>query len=228
MTLLLRQIADEKSHSLSYMLADSYTRKAAIIDSLKSKVDDYQQILHERGFTLEYILETHVHEDHLSGIHELKRITGARRVLHENANAPCTDMTVRDGDELYLGELIINVLHTPGHSPCSVTYRVEDRLFVGDALWSGNIAPFVKGISNPKSLFNSIKDIIYAFPDDYLIYPAHSWLGQRVSSVAQEKFCNRVIPENSEYTGFMYEANEHNQTIKNAKKYRMQNLSGQA
>jgi glyoxylase-like metal-dependent hydrolase (beta-lactamase superfamily II) len=226
MSLFLRQICDEKSKSLSYVLADSYTRKAAIIDSLQSNLDDYLQILQDRGLLLEYILETHVHEDHVSAMHELRKHTGARRVVHENAGMTCSEQTVRDGDEIYLGELTLQVLHTPGHSPCSVTYCVEDRLFVGDALWSGNIAPFVKGVSNPKSLFSSVKDIIYAYPDDYILYPGHSWLGQRISSIAQEKYCNRVIPDNCEYDGFLREASEHNQTIKNAGKYRMQNLAG--
>ena len=225
MSLFIRQISDDKTKSLSYVLADTFTRKAAIIDSVQSNMEEYLQVLHERGLSLQYILETHVHEDHVSAIHALRDITGARRVLHENAGMPCSERTVRNGDNIYLGELTIEVLHTPGHSPCSVTYRVEDRLFVGDALWSGNIAPFVKGISNPKSLFDSVKDIIYAFPDDYIVYPGHSWLGQRISSIAQEKYCNRVIPQNCEYEGFMREASEHNQTIKNAGKYRMQNLA---
>ena len=224
MNLLLRQIADDKTKSLSYVLADTYTRKAAIIDSLHSKVGEYLEIINERGLSLEYILETHVHENHFSGIHELRKLTGARSVVHENAGMNCSDVTVRDGDEVYLGELTIKVLHTPGHSPCSVTYCVEDRLFVGDALWSGNIAPFVKGVSNPKTLFHSVKEIIYEFPEDYLLYPGHSWLGQRISSIGQEKYCNRVIPANSEFDGFLREASEHNQTIKNAKKYRMLNL----
>lgn len=225
MSLFLRQICDEKTKSLSYLLADTFTRKAAIIDSIESKVDDYMVLLHERGLSLEYIMETHVHEDHVSGIHHLRDLTGARRVLHENAGMACSERGVRDDEEIYLGELTLRALHTPGHSPCSVTYQVEDRLFVGDALWSGNIAPFVKGISNPKNLFSSVKEIIYAFPDDYIIYPGHSWLGQRVSTIAQEKYCNRVIPQNCEFDGFLREASEHNQTIKNAGKYRMQNLA---
>ncbi len=225
MSFFLSQLGDDKSHSLSYIIADNFTRKAAIIDSLQSRVDDYLNIIRERGLSLEYLLETHVHEDHVSGIHELREQTGARRVMHENAGLHCCEQTVRDGDEIYLGELVINVLHTPGHSPCSVTYQVQDRLFVGDALWSGNIAPFVKGVSNPKTLFNSVKDIIYSMPDDYILYPAHAWLGQRISSIAQEKYCNRVIPENCEYDGFIREASEHNQTIKNAGKYRSLNLT---
>lgn len=225
MSIFIRQLCDEKSKSLSYVLADTVTRKAAIIDGLKDQLDDYQAVLHERGLELEYILETHLHEDRVSAMHELRKHTGARRVVHEQVGMSCSEMTVRDGDEIYVGELTLKVLHTPGHSPCSVTYRVQDRLFVGDALWSGNIAPFVKGVSNPKTLFSSVKDIIYTFPDDYILYPAHSWLGQRISSVAQEKYCNRVIPENCEYDGFLREASEHNQTIKNAGKYRMQNLA---
>ena len=225
MSLFLRQFSDDKTRSLSYVLADTFTRDAAIIDGLQSNMDDYLRLLHERGLSLKYILETHVHEDHVSALHALRDITGARRVVHENAGMPCSERRVRDGDNIYLGELAIRVLHTPGHSPCSVTYQVEDRLFVGDALWSGNIAPFVKGVSNPKSLFESVKDIIYSFPDDFIIYPAHSWLGQRISSISQEKYCNRVIPQNCEYEGFLREASEHNQTIKNAGKYRMQNLA---
>jgi len=225
MSLFLRQIEDEKSKSLSYVLADTFTRKAAIIDSVQSKVEEYLQLLQERGLSLEYLLETHVHEDHVSAMHQLRELTGARRALHENAGMPCSERLLRDDDEIYLGELTLRALHTPGHSPCSVTYQVEDRLFVGDALWSGNIAPFVKGVSNPKTLFSSVKDIIYAFPDDYIIYPGHSWLGQRISTIGQEKYCNRVIPENCEYDGFLREASEHNQTIKNAGKYRMQNLA---
>src|SRR5215470_2561276 len=112
----------------TYVVGCEKTRKAALIDPLRERVDRYLAFLAYHGFRLELTIDTHTHADHRTGTWDLRELTGARTVMHERAPAPKIDVHVGDGDRLAVGEIELSVLSTPGHSADAVSLYLGDRV----------------------------------------------------------------------------------------------------
>jgi len=168
------------SGCLAYLVVDD--GEAAVIDPLRAFTGRYAADAGERGATLTYAIDTHVHADHVSGIRQLGAETGATPVLPAPAAARGVDYdadyeTVADGDTLSVGDATIDVMHTPGHTTGMTAYRVGDVLFTGDGL-------FVESVARPdledpeaaadaaRTLHESLQDVL-ALPDDTVVAPAH-------------------------------------------------------
>ncbi len=107
---------------------------AALIDPVRERIERYLGLLAYYHCKLELIIDTHTHADHRSGAAELAELTGATVVMHRQSPNPHVDRHVADGDELRVGELKLRVLHTPGHTPDSISIFAGDRVFTGDVL----------------------------------------------------------------------------------------------
>lgn len=158
-----------------------------MVDPHSEHVDEYLALADQAGAPIVAILETHVQADHLSGAPLLAERTGAPIYLHESADVEFPHRTVRDGDEIQLGNDYIRVLHTPGHSPDSISLLVGDRVR-GDAPWfvlTGDTV-FVGDAGRPdltesgggphaaaSQLYDSLFGVLLTLPDDLEIYPAH-------------------------------------------------------
>src|SRR5215472_1563499 len=174
----------------TYLLGSERTHTALIIDPIKEKVDRYLAVLAYHRFTLEYVVDTHTHADHRDGAWDLRELAGARVVMHRRAPAPRVDVHVEDGDRLAVGELELKVLHTPGHTPDSMSLRAEDRVFTGDTLLvrATGRADFAGG--DPGAQYDSITQKLFALPDTTLVYPAHDYRGHTSSTIGDEKRSN--------------------------------------
>ncbi len=128
--MLFRQLFDPETSSYTYLIADEATREAALIDPVLEQVERDRQLVAELGLKLTLVLETHIHADHVTAAGRLRELTGAK-VAASAGGAPCVDQPVKDGEELSLGSLRIQVLATPGHTDDSVSFRVGTRLFTG-------------------------------------------------------------------------------------------------
>jgi sulfur dioxygenase len=201
--MLFRQLFESTHTALSYVIGDPITRQAALIDGLHGQLSTYLAALKALGLRLEYVLETHVHEDHASVAPALKALTGARLAVHERGAVHCADLQLRDGDMLYLGEELIEVLYTPGHSACSVTYRWRDRLFTGDTLLTGAVGPCTGRGADPAQLYASVHERLYAQPGEWLVYPGHALQGHRVSSIEQERYTNQALADSVSRAEFL-------------------------
>lgn len=155
---------DHATNTVSYIVYDPATKKAAIIDPVldftprngriaTTSADALLKAAAGQGLDIIYVLETHAHADHLSAAHHLREVTGAPVVIGAQITQVQTifgalfeaddvthdgaafDRLVQDGDSLPLGKLSINVLHTPGHTPACVTYVIGDAAFVGDTMF---------------------------------------------------------------------------------------------
>jgi sulfur dioxygenase len=187
--MLIRQLFDPETSTYTYLVADEGTRRAALIDPVREKLDRDLALLRELDLELIYVLETHVHADHVTSAGRLADLTGAKTVVGKRG-AACGDLHVEHGDELSLGETRIEILETPGHTDDSLSFRVGDHVFTGDCLLVRGTgrADFQNG--DPGQLYDSITDVLFALPDHTTVWPGHDYRGHTASSIAEERAHN--------------------------------------
>jgi sulfur dioxygenase len=201
--MFFRQLFDPTSSTYTYLLADEATRKAILIDPVREQLDRDIEILSELGLELAYVLETHVHADHVTSAGELRDRFGAKTYYSHQSGVDCADVLVRQGDLVRLGSITLEVRETPGHTNGCLTYVTADRkmAFTGDALLirgSGR-TDFQQGDS--KKLFRSVREQIFSLPDETTLYPAHDYRGRTATTVGEEKKWNpRLGLEKTEET----------------------------
>lgn len=197
---MLHQLFDPESSTYTYVLTDPSTREAAIIDPVLEQLERDLAFLAEHGLTLRYVLDTHVHADHVTGAGALRERTGAKTGLARAAAVGCADLGLQDGDELPLGSTKIRVIATPGHTDGCLSYHWDGAVFTGDALLirgSGR-TDFQQGSS--KRLYASVTERLFTLPDETRVYPAHDYKGQTSSTIGDEKrlnprFANKSLAE---------------------------------
>ncbi len=194
--MIFRQLFDPESSTYTYLVADPASRRAALIDPVLGQLERDLRLVDELGLTLDAVLETHVHADHVTAAGRLRERTGARTVAAATG-APCIDTHVGHGDVVRVGDLAITVLATPGHTDDSLSFLVGDRVFTGDALLirSAGRTDFQNG--DPRQLYDSITRVLFALPDETLVYPAHDYRGLTVSTIGEEKRCNPRVAAKS-------------------------------
>lgn len=188
-----KQLFEKESSTYTYLLADQNSKDAILIDPVDVDLDTYLELLKNNNFKLKYVFETHVHADHITAAGQLREITGCETAMHENSRAECASLKLKDGEILKFGSHSIKLIHTPGHTPCSASYLVEDRLFTGDCLLIGGCGrtDFQNGSADQQ--WHSIKDKLFTLNDDVLVYPGHDYKHQHVSSVIQERETNNRL-----------------------------------
>ena len=182
------QFFDETSSTLTYVLADPATREAAIIDPVDAHLDDYLQLLEREKLRLKYVLETHAHADHITSAGALCQRTGAKAATPVHCNITPAEIQLDDGAELRFGKgEVIRAIHTPGHTAGSMSYLWRNNLFTGDTLFINGcgLTDFQSGDAG--TLYDSITRKLFTLPDETLVYPAHDYNGNRVSTIGRER-----------------------------------------
>jgi len=187
---MFKQLFDQTSSTLTYLVADGATREAAFIDPVDTHVDEYLALVNRLNLTLKYTLETHVHADHITGGGQLRQRLGIQTAVSQQCGADSADLQLNEGDVLYLGTQPIQVIATPGHTAGSVSFLWQDKLFTGDALLINGCGRTDFQSGDAATLYDSITQKIFTLPNETLIYPGHDYNGKRVSNVAQEKGSN--------------------------------------
>ena len=186
----IRQLFDKASSTYSYLLWDSATREAAIIDPVKEEVERDIRLIGELGLKLLYSLETHIHADHVTGGGLLRDALGCQIAVHKNGQAECADIWLEEGALIKFGSVTLRVLHTPGHTSTDVCYLGDGMVFTGDTLLirgSGR-TDFQSGDAGQG--YDSVTRRIFTLPEATIIYPAHDYNGFTCSTVGEEKRCN--------------------------------------
>jgi sulfur dioxygenase len=185
-----RQLFDPESSTYTYVLADAGRREAVIVDPVRTHCERDLAVLAEMGVKLVWILETHVHADHVTGARALKLRTGARTAVSTHCGATGFDRLIDEGELIVFGDEVVRALATPGHTPGSTCYLWHDRLLTGDTLLIGGCGrtDFQKG--SAEALYDSITGKLFALPEDTLVYPGHDYHGRRVSTIGEEKASN--------------------------------------
>lgn len=187
--MIFRQLFDAESSTYTYLLADPTSHEALLIDPVREQVERDLSLLSELGLRLVYVLDTHVHADHVTAAGTLRERLGVETVVG-GVGAPCADRHVAHGDVLRVGAMEVRVLATPGHTDDSVSYLVGDRVFTGDAmLVRGNgRTDFQNGDAG--TLYDSLTRVLFALPDETLVYPGHDYRGHSATTIGEEKRFN--------------------------------------
>lgn len=184
--MIFQQLFETDTSTYTYLIGCERTREAALIDPVIGEVDHYLALLQRLDLRLLYTLETHVHADHITASGKLRQLLGSRSVLHEAGGAKCADVLAKDGDVLRVGDLSIEVLYTPGHTNGCTSYRVDDKVFTGDALLIGGCGRTDFQQGDPGKLYDSIHGKLFSLPPETLVYPGHDYRGNQVSSIGRE------------------------------------------
>lgn len=189
--MLFKQLFDSESSTLTYLIADSASREALLIDPVKSQIDIYKTLLNEYGLKLKYSLETHVHADHITASGLLRKELGCKTAVSQACGAKYADHQITDMDRFYLGEQeTILAIATPGHTLGSFSFNWRDKAFTGDSLLINGCGRTDFQGGDAGTLYDSITERLFTLVDETLVYPGHDYKGQRVSSIGQEKLIN--------------------------------------
>lgn len=189
--MVFRQLFDAESSTYTYLIADSVTQAAILVDPVLEQVDRDLKLLNELGLTLRYCLETHIHADHVTGTGKLRQMTGCMGIVPEHAQADCADRHIQDGETVQLGEVSIKAIATPGHTDSHMAYLVNDQyVLTGDALFIRGCGRTDFQSGDAGTLYDSVTQHLFTLPGEVLVYPAHDYRGQTVSTIAEEKRWN--------------------------------------
>ncbi|PIE60184.1 MAG: MBL fold metallo-hydrolase [Desulfobulbus propionicus] len=194
----------------TYIVSCEKTKKAAIIDpgGDEARILSYCR---ENELNVQYIINTHGHPDHVCGNGPIQKDTGARIIMHEAdiryfgdpqlkqyfsglglPESPPADVVIQDGDTITIGEEVIEVIHTPGHSPGGVCLYTPPHLFTGDTLFVGAIGRTDFPQCSMKELIQSITSRLLSLPTETIVWPGHGYGGSQ-STIGEEKRSNPYL-----------------------------------
>jgi len=188
--MIFRQLFDNTSGTYTYILASRLGGEALIIDPVLEKVDRYLQLIRELDLKLVKAVDTHLHADHITGLGVLRDRTHCITVMGEQTHADVVSMRVAEGDRIEIEGLRLNVLYTPGHTDDSYSFLLPDRVFTGDTLLIRGTGRTDFQNGDPRAQYDSIFNKLLKLPDATLVYPAHDYKGDTVSTIGEERLFN--------------------------------------
>nr|WP_279239715.1 MBL fold metallo-hydrolase [Scytonema sp. UIC 10036] len=190
-TLLFRQLFDLESSTYTYLIADSQTKEAVLVDTVLEQVDRDLQVLDDLGLNLRYCLETHIHADHITGAGKLRQQTGCQVMVPLNSTARSADHSLGDRETLIVGAVKIEAISTPGHTDSHLAYLVNNtHLLTGDALLIRGCGRTDFQSGDAGILYDTVTQQLFTLPEETLVYPAHDYKGRTVSTIGEEKRLN--------------------------------------
>jgi len=206
---IFRQLFDQTSATYSYLLASRRGGEALIIDPVLERVDRYLQLIKELDLKLVKAVDTHIHADHITGLGALRDRTHCITVMGEQARVDVVSMRVSEGDKLTIEGVALDVLYTPGHTDDSYSFLMSDRVFTGDTLLIRGTGRTDFQNGSARAQYESLFGKLLKLPEDTLVYPAHDYKGDTVSTIGEEKRCNPRLQVQSvdEYVALMSKLN---------------------
>jgi glyoxylase-like metal-dependent hydrolase (beta-lactamase superfamily II)/rhodanese-related sulfurtransferase len=203
--MIFRQLFDSVSGTYTYLLASRRGGEALIIDPVIEKVDRYVQLVDELDLKLVKAVDTHLHADHITGLGALRDRTHCITVMGEMSKVDVVSMRLAEGDKLTIEGIALDVLYTPGHTDDSYSFMTGDRVFTGDTLLIRGTGRTDFQNGDPRAQYDSIFNKLLKLPDDTLVYPAHDYKGETVSTIGEEKAFNPRLKVKSldEYVALM-------------------------
>src|SRR5208337_1696941 len=188
--MIFRQLFDQVSGTYSYLLASRPGGEALIIDPVLEKVDQYLRLMQDLKLNLVKAVDTHLHADHITGLGALRDRTHCITVMGQQSKVDVVSMRVADGDQLDIEGLTLDVIYTPGHTDDSYSFRCRDRVFTGDTLLIRGTGRTDFQSGDARAQYESLFGRLLKLPDATLVYPAHDYKGDTVSTIGEEKVHN--------------------------------------
>src|SRR5918999_197034 len=203
--MIFRQLFDCVSGTYTYLIGSRRGAEALIIDPVLEKVDRYIQLLNELDLRLVKAVDTHLHADHITGLGALRDRTHCITVMGEQTKADVVSMRVADGDRLDIEGISLDVIYTPGHTDDSYCFLMSDRVFTGDTLLIRGTGRTDFQNGDARAQYESIFGRLLKLPDETLVYPAHDYKGETVSTIGEERAFNPRLQVGSvdEYVALM-------------------------
>ncbi len=188
--MIFRQLFDSTSCTYTYLIASRKGGEAMLIDPVLDKVERYIQLLEELDLKLVKAIDTHLHADHITGLGALRDRTQCITVMGERSAVDVVSMRVRDEDCVDVEGIDLRALYTPGHTDDSFSFVMQDRVFTGDTLLIRGTGRTDFQNGDPRAQYDSIFERLLTLPEDTLVYPAHDYKGDTVSTIGEEKAFN--------------------------------------
>lgn len=207
--MIFRQIFDRESCTYTYLMSSGVGREAIIIDPVIENVDQYIRLIKELDLKLVVALDTHIHADHITASGKLRDSTKCSILMGEHSKAECLSASVKEDEQINVDGLKFRALYTPGHTDCSYSFCMDDRVFTGDTLMirATGRTDFQNGSAEQQ--YDSIFNKLFLLEETIKVYPAHDYNGMTVSTIAEEKKYNPRLQVNSleEYVKIMSNLN---------------------
>ena len=207
--MIFEQLFDTKSSTYTYVISSGKGREALIIDPVIEDTDKYINVLKNLDLKLVKVIDTHIHADHISGLNELSKRTKCSKIMGEHSSSEIIDLHVKDNEKIKIEKIELISMYTPGHTDCSYSFWMNDRVFTGDTLLinSTGRTDFQNGSSYES--YDSIFNKLLKLPEKTLVYPAHDYNGKKYSTIENEKNNNPRLQVNSskEYAEIMANLN---------------------
>ena len=185
--MIFEQLFDNKSSTYTYIISSGKGREALIIDPVIENTEDYINILINLDLKLVKVIDTHIHADHISGLNEISKRTKCSKIMGEQSSSEVLDIRIKDNEKIKIENIELTSMYTPGHTDCSYSFLMNDRVFTGDILLINGTGrtDFQSGSSHDAyhSLFNKLLKL----PEKTLVYPAHDYNGKKYSTIENEK-----------------------------------------
>tara|TARA_B100001175_G_scaffold238236_1_gene204530 strand:- start:475 stop:1170 length:696 start_codon:yes stop_codon:yes gene_type:complete len=188
--MIFKQFFDNVSCTYTYLVSSGEGREALIIDPVLEKTNEYISHLKKLDLKLVKVIDTHIHADHISGMKELNKQTNCANIMGEQSLSDVVNIKVKDGEKIKIENIELTSMYTPGHTDCSYSFLMKDRIFTGDTLLINGTGRTDFQNGNPITQYHSLFDRILKLPEETFVYPAHDYKGNKVSTIGQQKQTN--------------------------------------
>ena len=195
--MIFEQLFDTKSSTYTYILSSGKGREALIIDPVLEHTDQYINFLNKLELKLVKVIDTHIHADHITGLNELSERTSCTKIMGENSKSEVVDLRVKEDENVKIDNINLKVMYTPGHTDCSYSYLMNDRVFTGDTLLINGTGRTDFQNGNARQQYDSIFNKLLKLPENTMVYPAHDYNGKKHSTIGSERDNNPRLQVNS-------------------------------
>ena len=210
--MIFQQLFDAKSSTYTYIISSGKGREALIIDPVIEHTEEYLKVLKDLELKLVKVIDTHIHADHVTGLNELNKRTKCFRIMGEKSKSEVIDIKLKDEENLNIENIQLKAIYTPGHTDCSYSFLMDDRVFTGDTLLINGTGRTDFQNGSPHDAYNSLFGRLLKLPEKTLVYPAHDYNGKKNSTIGIEKKNNPRLQVSSkeEYAEIMNNLNLSN------------------
>ena len=203
--MIFEQLFDTKSSTYTYIISSGKGREALIIDPVIEHTDEYIKVLESLELKLVKVIDTHIHADHVTGLNELNKRTNCTRIMGENSKSEVIDIKLKDDENINVENIELKAIYTPGHTDCSYSYLMNDRVFTGDTLLINGPGRTDFQNGSAHQAYESLFGKLLKLPEETLVYPAHDYNGKKYSTIGSEKRKNPRLQVSSkeEYAEIM-------------------------